>query len=314
MEQSIIIIGAGLAGLSTGCYGQMNGYRTQIFEMHKAPGGLCTSWKRKGYTFDGCIHWLAGSRYGVFYRFYEELGAVQDRRMVDHEEWLRVEGPEGKTWIVYADLDQLEQHMVELSPVDAGVIKEFCNAARLLTRFEMPVEKPTELMGPLDMLKMLKMMPLIRAMGKYNKISTQKYASRFSDPFLREVFPFVLDELPGFAVMGVQSCLAGLHMRNAGWPIGGSLEFARAIERRYLGLGGEVQYGAWACAWQTARSTVPTWSSLPPTVARPSLTCWRPSTSTTRSAPTMTSGPSSSRSFRSQWEWRETSRGNPIQS
>jgi len=29
MEQkSIIIIGAGIAGLSAGCYGQMNGYRT----------------------------------------------------------------------------------------------------------------------------------------------------------------------------------------------------------------------------------------------------------------------------------------------
>jgi phytoene dehydrogenase-like protein len=33
-----------------------------------------------------------------------------------------------------------------------------------------------------------------------------------------------------------------LHKQNAGWPIGGSLEFARAIEQRYLSLGGEVQY------------------------------------------------------------------------
>jgi hypothetical protein len=81
-EKSIIIIGAGLAGLSAGCYGQMNGYRTQIFEMHTTPGGLCTAWKRKGYTFDGCIHWLTGSRSGVFHRFYEELGAVMSGRHV----------------------------------------------------------------------------------------------------------------------------------------------------------------------------------------------------------------------------------------
>lgn len=38
----IIIIGAGIAGLSAGCYAQMNGYRTQIFEMHNLPGGLST--------------------------------------------------------------------------------------------------------------------------------------------------------------------------------------------------------------------------------------------------------------------------------
>jgi len=30
-EKSIVIVGAGVAGLSVGCYAQMNGYRTQIF-------------------------------------------------------------------------------------------------------------------------------------------------------------------------------------------------------------------------------------------------------------------------------------------
>jgi phytoene dehydrogenase-like protein len=61
MEKSIIIIGGGIAGLAAGCYGQMNGYQTQIFEMHYLPGGLCTSWERKGYTFDGCISYLYGA-------------------------------------------------------------------------------------------------------------------------------------------------------------------------------------------------------------------------------------------------------------
>lgn len=51
LGRSVIIIGAGIAGLSAGCYGQMNGYNTKIFEMHSIPGGLCTSWKRKSYTF-----------------------------------------------------------------------------------------------------------------------------------------------------------------------------------------------------------------------------------------------------------------------
>jgi len=37
-SKSIIIIGAGLAGLSTGCYSQMNGYKTRIFEMQNKPG------------------------------------------------------------------------------------------------------------------------------------------------------------------------------------------------------------------------------------------------------------------------------------
>ena len=61
MTKSISIIGAGIAGLAAGCYGQMNGYDTQIFEMHNQPGGVCTAWKREDYTIDACIHWLVGS-------------------------------------------------------------------------------------------------------------------------------------------------------------------------------------------------------------------------------------------------------------
>ena len=52
MEKTMIIVGAGITGLSTGFYAQMNGFNTTIFEMHKIPGGLCTAWTRKGYTFD----------------------------------------------------------------------------------------------------------------------------------------------------------------------------------------------------------------------------------------------------------------------
>ena len=46
-EKKILIIGAGIAGLCVGSYLQMNGYNTEIFELHQIPGGLCTAWKRK---------------------------------------------------------------------------------------------------------------------------------------------------------------------------------------------------------------------------------------------------------------------------
>jgi len=44
--------------------------------------------------------------------------------------------------------------------------------------------------------------------------------------------------------MAVLWLLTNSHIHNAGWPVGGSLEFARSIEKRYLSLGGEVQYHA----------------------------------------------------------------------
>ena len=61
MGNSVAIIGAGVAGLSAGCYARMNGMDACIFELHDKPGGLCTAWQREGYTFDNCIEWLIGS-------------------------------------------------------------------------------------------------------------------------------------------------------------------------------------------------------------------------------------------------------------
>ena len=72
----ILIVGSGIAGLSAGCYAQMNGYNTALFEMHSIPGGLCTAWKRKGYTFDISMHMLTGSRSGPIRRMWEELGVA----------------------------------------------------------------------------------------------------------------------------------------------------------------------------------------------------------------------------------------------
>jgi len=52
-ERTVIIIGAGLAGLSTGCYAQMNGYRSHIFEHPAQPGGVAAAWQRGDYLIDG---------------------------------------------------------------------------------------------------------------------------------------------------------------------------------------------------------------------------------------------------------------------
>ena len=239
-DKSIIIIGAGIAGLAAGCYGQMNGYRTQIFELHDKPGGLCTSWKRMGYTFNGCIHWLVGSGQGsAMNRLWQELGAVQRRQFVNHDEFLRIEGASGKAFIVYTNVDRLEQHMRELAPADADVIHEFAAAVRAFARMDMPLDMPG---GWVEWIKLgVGILPFLRPMRKWSKITVQDFAARFRDPFLREAFNQFFG-LPDFPMVGALMTLAWMHKHDAGYPIGGSLEFSEAIECRYLDLGGELHY------------------------------------------------------------------------
>jgi len=220
----------------------MNGYKTRIFEMHDKPGGLCTSWTRGGYTFDGCIEWLLGSHPGTdLHGLWQELGAVQGRRFINYDVFQRIEGSDGRALCIYADLDQLERHMKELSPADSAVIEELCNVGRRLTSF-VHLNSPS---GLIEGVKMgLRMLPFIGLMRKYGRMTTEAYAARFSDPFLRQALMAFADVNGGVClpVAGLMYTPAALHIGDGGYPVGGSLEFARAIERRYLDLGGELHY------------------------------------------------------------------------
>jgi phytoene dehydrogenase-like protein len=243
--RTIAIIGAGIAGLSAGCYGQMNGYRTQIFEQQHRPGGLCTSWTRKGYTFDGCIALgVAGSRRdSCSHQIWEELGALRNREVLDREEYVRFEGTNGEQLILYADVDKLEQHMRASYPADAAIVRELCDAVRLFSRLDMPPDKPKELYRISDNVRMVfKMLPFLRAFLKYSGESVEEFAARFSSPFLRRAFPLALHFDTPEPMLSLVLTLAWMNTRNAGFPSGGSLEFARDIERRYLELGGTIHY------------------------------------------------------------------------
>lgn len=241
----IVIIGAGIAGLAAGCYAQMNGYRTQIFELHSQPGGLCTAWERQGYVFDGCIHYLFGSGLRQpFYRLWEELGAIQGRKFVHHDELMRLVGANGETLIVYRDPDLLEAHLKAFSPSDHRLIRAFCNGIRAFTAFDLSLlqQQPKALMGLGDWGRLgIKMLPFIKPMAQWGLLSAQDFANRFKNPFLRRAIPqmFAWSDIP--IIVGM-SLLAYMHNNNAGFPLGGSLDFARAIERRYQELGGIVHY------------------------------------------------------------------------
>ena len=244
MSDSILIIGAGIAGLSAGCYGQMNGYRSRIFEMGDKPGGLCTAWKRKGYTIDGCIHWLVGSSpESSFYRIWEQLGAVQGRKFYNHDIFTQVEGSDGRKLTVYTDIDRLEEHLEEIAPEDREATEELTSAIRTCTRHEPPIDKAPELYSFADGIRLSGKLPLLRVMKKWGKIPVKDFASRFHSPFLRETFPLIFG-ISDFPMASMIITLAWLNNRWAGYPIGGSLEFARAIEHRYTGLGGEIHYGS----------------------------------------------------------------------
>lgn len=244
-DESVIVIGAGIAGLAAGCYARMNGYDVQVYEQSSRPGGLCTSWERGGYTIHGNMAFLGGSGPGTaFHKVWKELGVIPNIKMIDYDHFAVFEGKDGRTFYAHTNIDRLQAHMKELAPEDRGLIDEFSGAARTFARYQMPVEKAPELLGPADMIRLLlSRFPLLRALNKWKKITIKDFAHRFQNPLLRDSFlEFRLmftDELPAALILMV---LAWSHQNSCGYPVGGAVPFVRAIESRLFELGGHIHY------------------------------------------------------------------------
>ncbi len=244
----MIIIGAGLAGLSTGCYAQMNGYRSHIFEHHTVPGGVAACWKRKGYLIDGGIHFLMGHRPGQpIYDLYCELGIAQANRFLDMTLYGRfIDEAGGRSVEITQDLDRLAHDLKALSPDDSQAIDELIAGARAMQDLDMSktgMASPPELMGPLGQLK--QMWGIRRALryfaGKYAR-SAADYAQGLRDPWLRQVIEnLFLPEVPVWFILMLLGLLAKRQMELIE---GGCLNFVLPIERRYKDLGGQVTYKA----------------------------------------------------------------------
>jgi phytoene dehydrogenase-like protein len=242
-QTKILIIGAGVAGLSAGIYAQMNGFDSTIYEMHRIPGGLCTSWRRRGYVFDGAVRYLTSlcpNTKGN--QLWAELGILDDKPIHFYEQLLTFEGRDGRQLHIYTDVDRLEAHLLDLAPEDAPVIREFTNGIRDFRRLDLPVDLTA---GDLIELANMgrEMTPVLIPTLRWRGVTLLEFSQRFKNPFLRESLPlFFQFAPPDFPIMLCLSTLAMMNDREAGYPLGGSLSIAQALEARYLSLGGKVKY------------------------------------------------------------------------
>ncbi len=226
-----------MGGLSAGIYGQLNGYRTDIFEMNALPGGQCTAWKRKGYTFDACIHHLFGcAPTSSLYAIWEGVGAAP-RQFIPLQECVSVLSPEGRLFRDFYDTQLLETHMNELAPADHRAIRDYVNGIKAAARSD---AMGTMVVG--STLDLALALPAFMRSWRWLKPTMARYAERFTDPFLRRAMALLVYSNPDIPLM-VHLARHAYGLSGAlQWPAGGALEFVKSIEQHYRDLGGEAHY------------------------------------------------------------------------
>ena len=239
MTENVIIIGAGMAGLTTAAYLSRAGLKVDVYEQHTLPGGYISSFVREGFTFPAGPTSITSN--GIVFPILKELGLAEKRKFVHigHQmSWGEHDVPLRNAQQVCHDLracfpteqQGLERYFrwVELG---GGGFRQLVESGMMFGRNLLP-----------SILSLLWRHPLFPwaswlARGQTNRSLHQRY---FADSTLRPM----LDEL-AYPIMPAQNTLGmWISYFDDTWaPVGGMQGLANTFARFIHEHGGKVQLG-----------------------------------------------------------------------
>jgi len=218
------VIGAGIAGLVCAAFLAKCGKKVLLVEQHFIPGGYCTSFKRKGFTFDAAVHHIGGcGKWSVVGRCFKTLGIEMDFYPLDPMDHLifpnfSIEIP--------ADLDEYLTRLQERYPSEKDNIKDFFQDFIKLYRATFNIEKSQII----------------------DKYKDQTYGEMLNAFFKNDELKMILAGqwgyigLPPTQASAIAMCQMMINYLKDGafFPAGGTQEFANAIFKKFIDFGGHV--------------------------------------------------------------------------
>lgn len=241
--RKMIIIGAGVSGLSAGIYAQTHGFHTAIYEKNSAAGGNLCGWTAQGAAVEGSLRLLTGTREdSALYRCWCAVGALGSVLVVHPESFFAAQEG-GRTAVLWQDLDRFRSACEELSPADTELVGQFCAWVERLKGFAFRTEKPADLCNPFEAHRAAgRNGEAGRLLARLDTIALAGWAARIQEPALRRAFT---EAVPRGASLGELALQYALFCNgDSAMPMGGSRPLIDRMVRRYLEVGGELQLSA----------------------------------------------------------------------
>ena len=234
MSKHVAVIGAGLAGMSAGIYLARKGIEVDVYELAPWAGGMCTSWQRGGYWFDGCVNWMVGLKKGDgFYRLYREVEAVEENTQMYFCETI-IKEMDGVVYRIPMQVEAFRAYLKGLAPEDAKEIDGMCDDIKGVANNVIPVN----IQNISQFFSSIKAFGGMMAMGKHMSKTLGEYVEGFQSPVIRKLILAMMG--PEFVAGGLFMMLGTRMGNNAGYPLGGARDIMARMEAAFKQAGGRL--------------------------------------------------------------------------
>jgi all-trans-retinol 13,14-reductase len=239
----VVVIGAGLGGLSAAGYLAKAGNRVLVLEHHAVPGGYAHEFRRGRFRFEVSLHALDGVAPGGWtHSVFQDLGVFDQVEFKRLDPYYTAIFPSHEIR-AYLDPKRYEAELVRHFPHEAGGLRRLCLDMRVV--FEQGRQWVAEKMinGPALADVAASFPRVVEAVGR---TWSQYMAGYTEDPQLMAVLSVLwgYHGLPPSRLNAASSILSwgSYHLTGAYYPVGGSMAMSRAIEKTIHSYGGEIRY------------------------------------------------------------------------
>ena len=240
-RKTIVVIGAGIAGLSAGINGEQNGMHVILLESQPYVGGFCTGWYRRGKYLDGCLHWLTGTNPNTdLYKMWKNVHAINSDEDIIYLDSFGAFEYGSNVVTFWRDINRAEKEWMSISPEDKKEIHHFFNMVKDFVSVDTPAAAPAK---DLPFSRILKAgFDVLKVWPSYlltMKISTDEYAKKFKHPAIQNA---IRNVQPGEGnLFSMLYSYATIVANNGGIPKGGSKAMAERMKDYFLELGGTLK-------------------------------------------------------------------------
>lgn len=227
----VIIVGAGISGLSLGIFLLNKGYDVHIYEKNKYVGGCCSGWYRNDTYIDNCIHWLTGTnQHTLNFKLWKEIGALDEKTNLYQADYFYKSHLGNQSIALYYDLEKTRTEMYNISTEDKNQIDKFIDCTKKVCNSLINNGKCKNTFN--------KIKGYIKLYMKYNNVSLEDLSNSFKHPLLKKVF---IDYFPkcysSFALIVSYATFAS---GNGKMYCDGSLSFSNKISQKFRELKGNL--------------------------------------------------------------------------